>query len=181
MRGTDMCQIYKIFYKNGQINIDVTSTTDLTNNGMLELYLFEFHNGDYGEKHFIKQTITSNNLTSNGTYHFNCGIPERCKVKCVISQNNKVLEMKERFIGNKYRITMSEDSSPIGKLYTVKSMDVTVSRKLICYGLPNSEVKLSLPADLIAGEPMTFTIKENGFRPKLEGRTNVAECFIFEG
>lgn len=176
-----MCQILKMSYNNGNIVVEVSSGKELSN-CFFELYLFDFLKGSYNnEKPNIKDKIGVIHMSQDsGIYRFKYGIPDNCKVKCVISDGNDVLLSKERFIGDRHKIKVDTENSDIGKLYKLKS-DISISKKLIFYRSPVSAVKINLPDNLTAGETLIFTVKDASFKPKFESYPEFAECFNIEG
>ncbi|MBE7037053.1 MAG: hypothetical protein E7403_07145 [Ruminococcaceae bacterium] len=87
---------------------------------------------------------------------------------------------KERYIGDRIKISVESGSSEIGPLYRVKS-NTSISKKLIFYKSPVSKTKIHLPEDILAGVPVVFTIQEKTFRPRFETYEELAECFNIEG
>lgn len=175
-----MCQIIKMSYNKGNLVVEVSSSRDLTN-CYFELYLYDFLNGKYNSKANIQQVISSLMVSQDsGNYRFKHEIPSNCKVKCVISDGENVLVAKERFIGDRYKIRVNVEPSEIGYLYKLRS-DISISKKLIFYKSPISLTRINLPANLIAGETLMFTIKERNFKPKFESFPDFIECFNIEG
>lgn len=174
-----MCQILKISYNGGNLVVEVSASRDLTNH-MFELYLFDFRTGEYGSKAYIRQVITPKAYQDGGIYRFKHPIPSNCKIKCAVVDGEEVLVSRERFIGDRYKISIGMEKSEIGYLYTVKA-DLDISRKLIFYKSPVSKTKIHLPADIIVGETLMFTIKGDDFRPKFECLPEFVDCFSIEG
>ncbi len=176
-----MCQIVKMSYSNGSIVVEVSATREL-NNCIFELYVFDFLKGDYNNsKPNIKQAIGALHLSQDsGIYRFKYEIPNNCKIKCVIKDGENTLVSKERFIGDRHKIKVSVETSEIGYLYKLKA-DISISKKLIFYKSPASATRINLPAHLIAGDTLMFTIKERNFKPKFESYPEFIECFNIEG
>ena len=168
-------------YSNGNIVVEVSSGKELAD-CFFELYLFDFLKGSYNKaKPDIKDTIGVIHMSQDsGIYRFKYGIPNNCRVKCVITDGKDVLLSKERFIGDRHKITVEVENSEIGKLYKLKS-DISISKKLIFYKSPVSDVKINIPDNLTAGEVLAFTVKDASFKPKLESCPEFAECFNIEG
>ena len=175
-----MCRILKMSYNNGSIVVEVSASRELTNH-IFELYLFDFSKGEYSSKANIKQPISAVHVSQDsGIYRFKYEIPNNCKVKCVITDGDKPVVSKERFIGDRHKIKVSIEPSEIGYLYKIKS-DISISKKLIFYKSPISSTRINLPADLIVGETLVFTVKERNFKPKFESFPEFIECFNIEG
>lgn len=174
------CQIVRMSYNNGNIVVEVSSTRGLTN-CVFELHLFDFLKGEYNKKPNISQVISSLLLSQDsGIYMFKYEIPNNCKIRCVIRDGEKVLVSRERYIGDRYKIKVDVETSDIGNLYKVRS-DISISKKLIFYKSPASATKINLPDNLMAGETLTFTVKERNFKPRFESYPEFVECFNIEG
>ena len=171
-----MVKILKMTYSNAKINIEVSATTEL-NNHLFELYIFDFKKGDYNSEPNIKQPMSSMQASQDGgIYSFKFPIPGNCKVKCVISYNGDAIVTKERYIGDTHKVKVDVEPCEIGYLYKLKA-DVSISKKLIFYKSKVSSTKINIPADLIAGETLVFTIKDKDFRPRFETYSEFTECF----
>lgn len=167
-------------YSSGSIVVEVSAGRELTN-CIFGLYLFDFLQGEYSTKPHIRQVISQLHVSSDsGIYRFKYEIPSNCKVKCIIADGEKTLVSKERFIGDRHRIKIESEYSEIGHLYKVKP-DISISRKLIFYKSKASQTRINLPADLIVGDTLIFTIKERDFKPKFECPPDFVECFNIEG
>jgi len=174
-----MCQILKMSYNNGNIVVDVSASQELTN-CIFELYIFNFGKASYNETANIRQMISTHHaMQDSGVYRFKYELPSNCMVKCVISDENKILVSKERYIGERIRIHVNMEPTQIGYLYKISS-DVTVSKNLIYYKSPVSNTKINIPNNILVGEPLVFTIRERNFRPKFESYPEFAECFNIE-
>ena len=94
-------------YSNGNIVVEVSSGKELAD-CFFELYLFDFLKGSYNNaKPDIKDTIGVIHMSQDsGIYRFKYGIPNNCRVKCVITDGKDVLLSKERFIGDRHKITV---------------------------------------------------------------------------
>ena len=175
-----MCQIVKMSYNSGSIVVEVSSSKELTN-CIFDLYLFDFGHGAYRETPNIRQAISMLHVSQDsGIYRFKYEIPNNCKVKCAIKEGDKILVSKERFIGDRHKIKIEMEKTEIGYVYKFKS-DISISRKLIFYKSPASQTRINIPGDLIVGEFLMFTIKENDFKPKFECFPEFIECFNIEG
>ena len=167
-------------YNNGSIVVEVSAGRELTN-CIFALYLFDFLKGEYSSQPNIRQVISQLHVSSDsGIYRFKYEIPSNCKVRCVISDGEKILVSKDRFIGDRHRIRVESEYSEIGHLYKIKS-DISISRKLIFYRAKASQTRINLPADLIIGDTLMFTIKARDFKPKFECLPEFVECFNIEG
>ena len=172
-----MCQILKMSYNAGNIIVDVSASQELTNCAF-ELYIFNFATAKYNEMPNIRQMISTHHIMADsGIYRFKYEIPCNCMIKCVISDETKILVSKERFIGEKFKINIATESTELGYIYKIRS-DVSVSKNLIFYKSPMSETKINIPNNLEAGYPLIFMIRDRNFRPKFEVYHEFAECFI---
>ena len=167
-------------YNNDSLIVEVSSSRELTN-CLFELYMFDFAKGEYGSIAKIKQAISQlHSSQDSGIYRFNYKIPANCKVKCIISDGDRVLVSKERFIGDRFKVKVEIENTEFGRLFKLKS-DVGISKNLIFYKSPISSTKIKLPDDIVPGETLVFTIKERDFRPKFETYPEFVECFNIEG
>lgn len=171
-----MVKILKMTYINGKINVEVSATTEL-NNYTFGLYIFDFKKGGYNAEPNISQIITPMQASQDGGhYSFKFSIPQNSKVKCIISNNGEIVASKERYIGDLQKVKVERETCEIGYLYKLKA-DISISKKLIFYKSKVSETKINIPADILAGETLVFTIKDTDFRPHFETYSEFAECF----
>ena len=175
----NMCQILKMACNGGQIIVEVSASRELTN-CFFELYNFNFKTGEYESKPTLRQVISDMHISrDSGIYRFQSGVSSNCKLKCVISDGEKTLASRERFIGERHKVKVSKEQSPIGILYNLKS-DINISRKLIFYKSPKSSTKINIPDDLRVGEMLTFVIRSNDIPPRFETYPEFNECLIIE-
>ncbi len=173
-----MCQILKMSYNNGSIVVEVSSHRELTN-CLFELYLYDFSKACYDSKPNVKQTISALHVSQDGgIYRFKYGIPNNCKVKCVITDGDKILVSRERYIGDRHKIKIEKKGSEIGLLHKITS-DISISKKLIFYKSPVSATKINLPDNITPDRPLVFIIKQD-YCPKFECYPEFIECFNIE-
>jgi len=157
------------------VSIDISSIRDLSS-CYLELYIFDFKKGRYNEENKIRQTL--NVTANNGKYTFNYDMPPQSKIKCVVTDGENQLAMKEKYIGPRHKIYFSCENAEGMKVYKVKS-EAAISRNLISYKI-NPELSLNLPRDLEENEILMFTVEDSGFALRLEINEDFTKCFTIE-
>lgn len=177
-----MCQILKMSYNNKSLIVEVSSKRDLTN-CVFKLLIFDFYKGEYSQKPLVTQNINSfNEVQDSGNYSFKYDVPNNAKIKCVIMDGERVLATRERYIGERQKISVSVQRCQIKgrntNLYTMKS-DVGVSKKIIYFNSPASSTKINIPESLEPGNTHYFSIDQtDSIKFKIEN--DFLECFSIE-
>ena len=160
---------------NSSLEIHIASPEKDLQGCMFELYVFDFLKNEY--KQDIKQIIQGMHIDkATANYKFIRTVPNDRKIKCVISENDKVLLEREKFLGTRHKILMDSENSQEGVIYKLKS-DVSVSKFAVSYKSPRSQTRLNIPDDILAGEVAMFKVRDSGFYPQLEISRNFSDSF----
>ena len=163
---------------NGRLEIRISSPEKDLQGCIFELYVFDFLKNEYRQD--IKQIIKEMHIQKDtANYRFIRDVPNDRRIKCVISENDKVLLKSEKFLGTRHKIILDSENSPLGVLYKLKS-DISVSRNAVSYKLPTSKTKLSIPDDILVGEVAMFKVKDRSFFPTFEISEGFSDSFILQ-
>lgn len=174
-----MSAILKTVYKNGNVITDVSLDAE-PENYVFEIYQFDFLKAEYPQKPNISKEISEADFAEDiGYYRLKSPIPNRSKIKCVVSESGKYVASKERYFGDKRTIKIETKETNLGCMYRLKS-DTPITRKAIFYKSPISDIKVNIPEDIEGGKTRYFTINSGNFKPQFEIKLELTECFVIE-